>query len=286
MALPPVIASLAEVSDRYDGYLVDQWGVLHDGVSAFPAALAALARLKAAGRRVVILSNSGRSGAENAARMAAMGIHAGLYDRVLSAGDDAVDALAGERDPAYRGLGRRLRLYARASDRPALLDLGYTAAPSVAEADFLYVHSMPPQPAPPAAWLAELEEARARGLTLICANPDVERVEGAHEILAGPGAVAAHYDALGGVSHYHGKPWPRIYRTALRLLDLPPSRVLAIGDSLVHDIAGARAAGIDGLFLVQGVHRARIDLARPETLAAELAAHPAARPDYVMDALA
>lgn len=281
-SLPCMIESVDEISGRYDGYLVDQWGVLHDGENVFPTALSALSRLKAAGKRVIILSNSGRSGHENMQSMQEMGISPDLYERVLSAGDDALDALIGERDAAYRGWGRRIWLFARDRDRPDLLDHGYELAATIAEADFLFVQSMPALPAPPPAWVDQLREARNHSLPLICANPDLTRVKGAGEVVAAPGMLAELYSEMGGQSHYHGKPWPRIYRTALKLLGLPPHRVLAIGDSLVHDMRGARGAGIDSLFVVNGVHRERIDLSRPDTLHAELGSYPQDRPEAVI----
>ncbi|MFC5387394.1 TIGR01459 family HAD-type hydrolase [Aquamicrobium segne] len=280
--LPPLISSLDEISDRYDGYLIDQWGVLHDGETVFPAALYALERLKQAGKRVIILSNSGRSGEENARLMQEMGIARSLYERVLSAGDDALDALTGERDTAYDHLGRRVWPFTRDDDRVDLLDHGYERAQTVADADFLFVQSMPPLPTPPADWIEQLREGLSHSLPLICANPDLTRVKGAGEVVAAPGAVAEFYSGMGGQSHYHGKPWPRIYKTALKLLDVPAHRVLAIGDSLAHDMRGACGAGIDSLFVVNGIHRERIDLSRPNTLYAELASYPQDRPQAMI----
>ena len=86
-------AGVAELAGRYDGFLLDQWGVLHDGAIAHEGAVACLEALRAAGKPVVILSNSGRSGAENARQLAKFGFARELYDEVISAGDDARDAL-------------------------------------------------------------------------------------------------------------------------------------------------------------------------------------------------
>lgn len=283
--LAPVIASLAEISDRYDGYLIDQWGVLHNGIDIYPEALAALAALKAAGKKIVILSNSGRPGALNSRSMEKMGISPDLYDRVLTAGDDAFDALSGERDEAYRALGQKVLVLAREGDEPRVDALGFTRVGSVAEADFIFVLSMEEQPEIPPEWLLVLDEARARDLPLICANPDHLRVQGEGEVLVGPGAVALRYEEMGGTSHFHGKPYPRIYQTAMRHLDVPPPRVLAIGDSLMHDVKGARGAGIDSLFIINGVHREAIDLADPASLAAEIEAHAPNRPQWIIERL-
>lgn len=283
--LPPVISSLEEIAERYDGLLIDQWGVLHNGVETYPEALEALSRLKAAGKSVVILSNSGRTGAENTKLMARMGIDPDLYDRVLSAGDDAYDALADERDLEYRALGNRMLQLSRPDDVSPLEEMGYVRVGTVEEADFLFLLSMELGTEIPSAWKEILSSAAQRGLPLVCANPDIERVNGEGQVLVAPGAVARHYESLGGVSHYHGKPHARIYRTAMRWLGMEPDRVLAIGDSLIHDVEGARCAGIDSLFILGGVHRDRIDLARPETLSSELARHEPNRPTWITERL-
>lgn len=283
--LPPTITALDQISGRYDGYLIDQWGVLHNGVETYPEALAALQALKAAGKRVIILSNSGRTGAQNAQAMAKMGISSSLYDQVLTAGDDAFDALGTPRDPAYQTLGRKALVLARPGDGARVEALGLERVEDVAEADFLFVLSMSELPQIPEDWLALLPKAKARNLPLICANPDLLRVQGEGEVLVGPGAVAEAYIALGGVSHYHGKPHPRIYRSALRLLQTTPERCLAIGDSLIHDVKGARSAGIDSLFVINGVHREKIDPADPDSLAAELTVHHPNRPNWIIERL-
>ncbi|QRZ16235.1 TIGR01459 family HAD-type hydrolase (plasmid) [Paracoccus methylovorus] len=283
--LPLQLDRLADISDRYDGYLVDQWGVLHNGADVYPEALAALAALKKAGKKVIILSNSGRTGAENAHLMAAMGIGAELYDRILSAGDDAYDALIGQRDRAYAGLGRKVLVLGRKTDRPPLLDHGYEQVAHARQADFVFLLSMEVADRIPQIWLSELQIAARLGLPLICANPDMERVNGEGEILVAPGAVAALYEQMGGTSHYHGKPHPRIYRTAIVELGLSPSRVLGVGDSLLHDVAGAQQSGLDSLFVLHGVHRDKIDVSIPETLIQEIAAHAPHRPTWMIDQL-
>lgn len=283
---PRKITALSEISDRYEGYLIDQWGVLHNGVDIYPDALKALAALKAAGKRVVILSNSGRSGQENTRLMAQMGIAPALYDRVLSAGDDAYDALNAPRDRDYALLGKRVYLMARERDHCPLFDMGYEPAARVEDADFLFLLSMEVQDRFPAEWQAVLQQARARNLPLICANPDFERVNGAGDILLAPGALARLYQDMGGISHYHGKPHARIYKTAMAYLGLPARSILAIGDSLLHDMAGARAAGIDSLFIIDGVHRDKINAADPASLMRELQAHAPNLPQYVQHRLA
>lgn len=281
--MPVRIAALSEIYKQYDGFLIDQWGVLHNGIDIYPAALKALADLKAQGKKVVILSNSGRTGDENSWLMEKMGIARNLYDRVLSAGDDAYDALCDARDADYATLGKNVLLLARQTDQPPLFEKGFTPVDRVEEADFLFLLSMEVADRFPEGWHAILEAAARRGLPLICANPDFERVNGEGQILIAPGAIARHYEGLGGTSYYHGKPYPRIYRSAMDWLDMPAHRILAIGDSLLHDVAGARENGIDSLFIVNGVHRALIDETDPGSLQRELERYAPHRPEWVID---
>lgn len=286
MTHPPMrIAALSEISDRYDGYLIDQWGVLHNGVDIYPEALKALAALKAKGKKVIILSNSGRTGEENARLMEKMGIDRALYDRVLSAGDDAYDALSGKRDPEYAALGQNVLLLARPTDLSPMFDNGFDQVVDVECADFLFLLSMEVGDGFPQDWRNILDAAAQKGLPLICANPDFERVNGRGQVLIAPGAVARFYEELGGISHYHGKPYPRIYQSAMDWLQLPAERILAIGDSLLHDVSGAQRNGIDSLFILDGVHRDRINDADPESLERELELHAPCRPEWVSQRL-
>jgi len=243
---------------RYDGFLLDQWGVLHDGVRPYPDAVAALEMLRRAGKRVIILSNSGRSGAENAVLLAKMGFAPELYDEVVSAGDDAREALIARNEPFHHGLGRRCLLLARDGEAHLAEGLGLDLVDDVAMADFILLMTMDPPRQSVAGWMSLLRAASDRRLPMVCANPDLHRASPSGGLQEAPGLVARAYEQFGGAVRYHGKPQPRIYRTCLTKLGLDPSRVVAIGDSLEHDIAGAQGAGIDSVFIAGGIHRGEI----------------------------
>lgn len=245
---------IAALVARYDGFLLDQWGVLHDGSTPYPRALACLERMRQAGKTVIILSNSGRRGSENEAALARLGFPRELYDHLVSAGDDAREALASRDEPAYRELGRRCLLLARPGEGHLAAGLGLTLSEDPAEADFVFAMSMDAPSQSVAGWRGLLERAAARRLPMVCANPDRYRVHADGSLYEAPGLVARAYEEMGGTVHYHGKPHARIYRTCLRLLGLPAPRLLAIGDSLEHDVAGAARAGIDAAFIAGGIH--------------------------------
>lgn len=249
---------LAALMPRYDGFLLDQWGVLHDGVRPYPGAVAALEILRAAGKRVIILSNSGRSGAENTRQLAKFGFAPELYDEVISAGDDARDALAARDEPFHQALGRRCLLLAREGEAHLAEGVGLDLVEDVAMADFILLMTMDPPRQSVAGWMSLLEAASERRLPMICANPDLHRASPDGGLQEAPGLVARAYERLGGTVRYHGKPQPRIYRTCLAKLGLDSSRVIAVGDSLEHDIAGAQGVGIDSVFIGGGIHRGEI----------------------------
>jgi HAD superfamily hydrolase (TIGR01459 family) len=278
------IPGVEPLVERYDGFLLDQFGVLHDGCAPLPGVLDALGLLKAARRRVVLLSNSGRRSAPNEARLSRIGIARPLYERVLTSGETAWQDHRAGGSRIFDGLGRRCLLFSRGGDRSAVDGLDLALVDDARQADFVLLSGLDPDAAMHARCRQALEEALAGGLVLICTNPDLTSIDGASHG-AGPGAFAARYAAAGGEVRYVGKPWPEIYRHALETLDLSPERLVAIGDSLDHDIKGGAAFGIDGALVTGGVHRdAFAAAASPAAMLGALGRLPGARPRWLMPA--
>ena len=262
----------APLAAAYRGFIVDLWGVVHDGVTPYPGAVDCLARLRAAGRRVVLLSNAPRRAAVAAAGMERMGIARDLYDGIVTSGE-VTHALLRDRDlPGFAALGRRLWHIGPERDHSVFAGLDYQPAPDPASADFV-LNTGPDDTRHPVSidpWAEELAACRAAGLPMVCANPDLEVIRGGERVICA-GALAQHYAALGGQVLWVGKPDPAVYRPVLALLGFPGRDVLAVGDALRTDMAGAAAVGVDGCWVLGGIHGA--DLAGPE--AAEAAARAA-----------
>jgi HAD superfamily hydrolase (TIGR01459 family) len=252
-AATEVVAGVADLVDRYDGFLVDQFGVLYDGVRPLPGADEALALLVQAGKRVVILSNSGRRAFPNEQRLRRLGYPPELYTAVVSSGEVAWQGLKDRTDPAFADLGRRCLLFSRAGDQSTVEGLDVALARDADGADFVLLAGLDPHETARARCREQLARAGARGIPVVCANPDLVSLEGDRRV-EGPGAFAAAHAEAGGEVRYVGKPWPAIYRAALATADLPPRRLLAVGDSLAHDIGGAARFGIDGALVTGGVH--------------------------------
>lgn len=246
---------LSEIASRYKGFIIDQWGVLHDGGDPYPDAIDCLTSLRASGARIVLLSNSGKRSAFNQERLAEMGYHDGLYDAVVTSGEACWQALHNRSDPDFQGLGGRCYLWARSGDSSHVEGLDLEVVARAEDADFLYLAGVPDY-AELETYLHALEIGAARKIPLICANPDIIAIYPNGGRGMAPGGVARRYEEMGGKAVYIGKPHRPVYELCLKKLDdLPRDKLLGIGDSLEHDIAGGNGIGIDTALLEHGVHR-------------------------------
>ena len=266
----------AALAEAYDGFIVDLWGVVHDGISPYPGALDCLQRLRRAGRRVVLLSNAPRRVAAVRAGLRAMGIAEALYDGIVSSGEATREALRQRYDPWFAGLGRRLLHLGPPKDAELFEGLGLDQVDDPETADFLLNTGPDDEEAEAGTepYLPLLRACAARRLPMLCANPDLEIVRGGRRIPCA-GMLARFYQQFGGTVHSIGKPHPEVYRIVRSMLELPAARILAVGDALATDIAGAAAAGLPSCWVLGGIHAEAIGddpaLARAEAAAAGLA---------------
>ena len=246
------VASLADVLDRYDLYLLDQFGVLHDGLRPYQGSRDALRALKQAGKTIIIISNSGKRADTNVRRMEAMGFDRALYDHMVTSGEVAWEVLA-RTSPELQQ--RRCLLISSGVDGLALSRLGIDRVDDAANCDLVLIAGGEGQRVSEDDYRAMLRPAADRGVDCICSNPDMISIEGDHRFF-GPGRIAEIYQELGGKVRFLGKPHPEIYEFALsRAPGIDRSRVLCVGDSIEHDIAGAVAAGLDGMLVTEGILR-------------------------------
>jgi HAD superfamily hydrolase (TIGR01459 family) len=284
---PIAITGLGAIADRFDHVLLDQWGTLHEGRAILPAAYDCVAKLRHAGKRVLALSNSGKRADDNQKRLAALGLPREAYDGVLSSGEVAWTGLrARDREP-FKNLGQACFLITRGHDRSIVhgLDLGIVG--DVRDADFILLGGLDDAAAQPDQWRDCLSAAAMRKVPMLCANPDLVMF-GAKGLIPAPGALAAVYQSLGGTVRFVGKPHAPIFDAALARLGHPePKRVLVVGDSLAHDIAGGRAAKMLTVLIRSGVHReALADAADLPQAIRALAASEARTPHWTMQHLA
>lgn len=250
-----ILDGIAAIADRYDGYVLDLWGVVHDGRRPYPGVPEALAALKARGKRIVFLTNAPRRAWMVASMLDRMGLERGLYDGIISSGEVSWRHLKARRDPFFAGLGARCVHIGPERDLSVVEEGVAEIVAEPRDATFL-LNTGPddrlgPQSADP--YRPVLEACAAAHLPMVCVNPDrAVMVAGKKVICAG--ALADIYLALGGAVREVGKPDPEVYEPVLDLLGNPPRhRVLAIGDSPHTDLAGAQAAGLDALWALTGL---------------------------------
>jgi HAD superfamily hydrolase (TIGR01459 family) len=281
------ITHLRTIAERFDHVLLDQWGTLHEGKPVCPAVYDCVLRLRETGKRVLVLSNSGRRVEPNLKRLAALGLSLEAYDGILSSGEVAWSGLrTREREP-FTKLGRSCFLITRGHDRSITDGLDISVVADMRDADFILLGGLDEEVADPEQWRSCLTAAAARHLPMLCANPDLVMF-GASGLRPAAGALAAFYQSLGSEVHFIGKPYPAIFEAALDRLDNPaPERVLVIGDSLDHDVVGGRAAGMLTLLIISGAHLERLANVADQQHAVRLLAGVEARmPHWTMKHLA
>jgi HAD superfamily hydrolase (TIGR01459 family) len=249
-------AGMEALAARYDGVIVDLWGVIHDGRQPYPGAIDCLDRLRAAGLQVFLLSNAPRRIAIVAERLAAMGVTPAHYDHLYTSGEAAWEHLAA-RDDAFHGtLGRRVHHIGVPENRRLFDGLSVELVDSPEAADFVVVSEIDGPNRTLDDYVPELVRCANRRLPMVCANPDLV-VNAGTRIVICAGTLAQHYERLGGIVQHHGKPYAPVYHRCRALLGIRDiGRVAAIGDGLRTDILGANNAGIDAVFVVGGIHRA------------------------------
>jgi len=277
-----ILDGLRDIAAQYDGYVLDLWGVLFDGTRPTPHALATLAELRRLGKRTLILSNAPRRAHLVERRMNEIGIPKGLYDHVHSSGEETWQHLSKRDDDFYAALGTACYHIGPVRDDNMVEGVGLRRVASVEDADFI-LNTGPGGEEKLADFEPMLQAARRRDLKMVCANPDLVVAYGDKLFLCG-GAIAQRYEELGGTVRWHGKPLPDVYETAFKLLGIADKRrILAVGDSIRTDIAGANAAGIDSLFVATGIHAEELSAIEPARLAAAFGTHgenPTAVIDY------
>ncbi len=270
-----LIHRLSEIAGDYDGFVLDLWGVVHDGRAPFPGTLPALAALKAAGKPVVFLTNAPRRARVIEAQLDGMAIPRGLYAAVVSSGEVTRSLLAARAHPFFAALPPRAWHIGPERDLNVLEDLPDTLVEHPEEAGYLLNTGPEPRLGQVGldGYLPLLRAARAASLPMVCVNPDRHVVVGGETIIAA-GTLADAYLDLGGAVFEVGKPDPMVYGPAVSALGLPPgARVLALGDGPRTDLPGAAAAGLDCVWVLEGLAAAHAADPDPAAMAAEATAH-------------
>jgi len=270
-----IIRSLADLTGRYDAVFCDLWGCLHNGQTAFPAAVAALQGFRGTGGKVVLVTNAPRPKSSVVKQLDALGVPRDAWDIVVTSGDAAqmgmVSGAVGRRvhhigapkdEPFFTDFAEDVAAYARtqpAIERVALNDAeGIVCTGLNDDLDET-----------PDDYRAQLLMGKTLGLPMLCANPDIV-VDLGDKRMYCAGALAQAYEQMGGQTLYFGKPHPPIYDLARRRLAEAGAsadpQILCIGDGIATDVQGGIAEGLDTLFITGGLEAAQFgpDVENPE----------------------
>jgi HAD superfamily hydrolase (TIGR01459 family) len=244
---------IAPLAERYDVFLLDQFGVLHDGSAPYPGAVAALSALKRAGKTVVLISNSGKRARPNEDRLLKLGFAAGSWDHFVSSGEVAWRSF---HEMAATGALRphtNCLLISRDDDRSAIEGLPFVLTEAGEDAELVLISASEGDRHDLDHYRRLLAPAAARQVPCFCTNPDRIMLTAVGPRF-GAGEIADLYENLGGSVTRIGKPYPAIYDAALALAGKPDrGTVVCVGDSVEHDIAGGNGAGIATALVLSGI---------------------------------
>jgi HAD superfamily hydrolase (TIGR01459 family) len=256
MTLPaptiPLIPSMAPLAPRFDAWICDVWGVLHNGVKAFGPAVEACSRFRQQSGTVLLLTNAPRPASAVQLQLDGFGVPRDCYDVIVTSGDLTRRLISDQPDRRLLHVGpdRDLGIFAG-------LDLNFVGD---ADADVVICTGLlNDNVETPAHYTSRFAPLVERRVSMICANPDLT-VERGERLVYCAGSLAAEYERLGGSVVYAGKPHPPIYELAFEQLaavrggPVPHDRILAIGDGLRTDIKGAGNVGLAAAFIASGVH--------------------------------
>ncbi len=247
---------ISDISDSYSAFIIDQWGVLHDGIKVYDGIVDCLKQLKDRQKYVIILSNSGKRAEANEKRLTELGIPPTLYDQIITSGEVTWQGLHNQSEGYFENIGKKCVVISRGGDRSIVESLDVTVVDEPKDADFLIISGTDAPEKTLEDYEPLLKEAARYNLKAICANPDSLGIMGNRSIM-GPGTLAARYNDFGGIIEFIGKPHQYIFQYCIKILqekNIYPGQTVMIGDTMAHDILGGSLVNIDTCLVKRGLH--------------------------------
>ena len=269
MKIPMTITRLEEIYDNYDAFILDQWGVIHDGNKGYLNAIQCVEKLYSKKKILTIISNSSRKKDETIMRLPNLGFQSAHFHEVMTSGEMIWLSLKNKNNSEVKNLGKRcFHIYDQTKNEGEIFQKGlekYIFVKNIEDADFI-LGCTPFFEKAVVDYIPLLNVAKEKDLLFVCANPDFESLEKkSNSLTFCMGTIAELYNRLGGKTFILGKPSIEIYKkTFEELKNIKKSRILAIGDSLFHDIKGALNFGVDSLLITStGIHNDFFDNENP-----------------------
>ena len=277
---PTPIETVESLLGRYKLFLIDQFGVLHDGVTPYPQVGVALQAIADAGAKAVIISNSGKRTAVNEQRLTDMGIQRHSYHSLVTSGEVAFEELQRQINIGKLSRGSKCFLFANDGDRSATYGLELDITSHIDSAEIILLSGIRGDTADLDYYADLFKQPLARNIPMICTNPDKRALSAGGHVM-GAGRIAEYYESAGGQVQWIGKPYPQIYRWILNHEGFTDNtdQVVCIGDSIEHDIAGGQTQHLATVLVTTGIHSDASDSER-----ADLYHHYNAQPDYLLPA--
>jgi len=248
---PIQVSGLEPLVDDFDLFLIDQFGVLHNGVEPYAGALEALEMLKLNNKRVVIISNSGKRAAININRFASLGFSGNLFDHFITSGEVAFRTIASRLQESSI---KSCYLISRDNDDSAVAGLDLNLVNDIAKADLVIIGGSEAETYSEDYYREQLRKAAKNNVPCMCTNPDKKMLTSSG-VQFGAGRIAEIYQELGGEVEWIGKPHEAIYHYILGLFsDYRRDRILCIGDSVEHDIGGGQKLGLHTMLVLSGIN--------------------------------
>ncbi len=260
-----LISGISEIIDKYDIFILDQWGVIHDGKKGYTLAIECVQQLVKQNKKLIIISNSSKRKSETITRLPKLGFKENQFIEVMTSGEMVWNYL---KNKTELNLGKNcFHIYDNTDKKNAefVNGLDFNFVESIEQADFI-LGCTPQHKYSITDYVPILKIALKKEMTFICANPDFESVEiSSKNKIYCMGSIAELYSELGGKVIILGKPSIEIYREATKkIINFQPSKTIAIGDSIYHDIKGANTFGIDSTLILSGIHSSLFNISKPE----------------------
>jgi HAD superfamily hydrolase (TIGR01459 family) len=243
-----------KIFDHYHAFLIDLWGVVHDGFQAYPGVVDSLNYLISQNKPIIFLSNAPRPDKVVMKKLIELGIHV-TPDMILTSGDAVRHQLQHYEDPVFKQLGKCFYHLGAIRNQDILADIEANVTDNLDEANFILLSVFLDEGEDLQQFQPFLQEAHARKIPIVCANPDKVVIHGNSQRYCA-GVFAAEYEKMGGTVHYYGKPHPAILEFALKKLKhkgvQDKSKIIMIGDTLETDIQSAKIMGVDSALVLTG----------------------------------